>query len=377
MFLRSVLAILILLSASARCAEHRLYVGTYTRGDSASDGIYTCTFDDQSGRLSKPTLAIEADNPSFLAVHPSGRFLFACIETNDFGEEATGAVASYAIDSSGKLKLLSEQPSGGGAPCHCNVDASGRFLLVANYLGGNVAVFPIDNDGKLGAATSTIQHIGSGPNKQRQEAPHAHSINLSADNKYAYAADLGVDKVMIYRFDSQDGLLVPSAADAAAIPAGGGPRHFSIHPSGRFAYSNNELTCEVTTFVRNTHTGSLKGIQQSSTLPGGYDGRKSTAECLVHPNGKFLYVSNRGHDSIASFAIDQDTGKLTRFAITKTGGMEPRNFFIIDGGKWLIAANQNSDTLVVFVIQEDGTIRKTGSTVDVGKPVCVRAFPAK
>lgn len=364
---------LILISSVASAAEHRVFIGTYTRGDSISEGIYTTTFDTESGKLAPATLAAKTDNPSFLTVHPSNKFLFACIETNDYEGNPTGAVAAFKINANnGQLELINQRSSEGGAPCHCNVDATGRFLLVANYLGGNVAVFPIADDGALAEPSCVINHIGSGPNKQRQEAPHAHSINLSADNKFAYAADLGIDRVMIFRFDSQDGQLVPSAADSVVLAAGGGPRHFSIHPSGKFAYTNKELTCEATALQRNPATGSLKVMQNISTLPADFNGRKSTAECLVHPNGKSLYVSNRGHDSIAAYNIDQESGQLTLIEIEKTQGKEPRNFFIMPDGKWLIAENQNSDTVVVFSISPDGSLSPANSKIAVGKPVCLR-----
>ena len=370
------LTFLVVLSAAFEltAAEHRVFIGTYTRGTSSADGIYTSIFDDESGRLSPPTLATKADNPSFLAIHPGMDVVFACNETNDFGGESTGAVSAFRIEKSdGTLTLINQQPTGGGAPCHCNVDATGRFLLVANYVGGNVAVFPIGENGALAARSCLINHVGSGPNTQRQEAPHAHSINLSSDNRFAYAADLGTDRIMIYRFDDQAGRLVPSAADSVAVPAGAGPRHFSIHPAGRFAFSNNELTCEVTAFSRNPTTGSLTAIQQISTLPAGYDGRKSTAECLVHPDGRFLYVSNRGHDSIAVYAINQDNGHLTNIEIERTGGQEPRNFVLDPTGRWLLAENQNSDTVVVMKVDAGtGALTRTQNIISVGKPVCIR-----
>jgi len=373
------LSVFFLMTSSAMCAQHRLYIGTYSRGDSLSDGIYTCTFDEKTGVLSDPMLAVQADNPSFLAIHPSKSLLFACIETTDFDELKSGAVAAFRIDAdSGKLTLINQLATGGGAPCHCNVDATGKFLLVANYMGGNVAVFPIQEDGALGERSCLINHVGSGPDKQRQEAPHAHSINLSSDNEFAYAADLGIDRILIYRFDAQNGRLVPSAVDSATVEPGGGPRHFSIHPSGEFAYTNNELTCEVTAFRRDPVSGGLRPMQNISTLPAGFDGRKSTAECLVHPTGKFLYVSNRGHDSIAVFKIDQSSGKLAPVEIEKTTGQEPRNFVFDPSGKWLIAENQNSNTVVVFRIDEtSGAITPTNNRIQVGKPVCIRFVPAK
>lgn len=363
--------------ATAMASEQRIYIGTYTRGDSPSDGIYTCVFDDESGVLSDPELAAESDSPSFLAVHPSGTLLFACNEVDDFGGERTGAVSAFRVNrDTGQLTLINQQPAGGGVSCHLVVDHTERFLLVANYTGGNVAVFPINSDGSLGERTCLINHIGSGPNRQRQEQPHAHSINLSADNRFAYAADLGTDHIMIYRFDQERGLLAPSAPDSVAVAPGGGPRHFSIHPSGRFAYCNNELTSEASAFQRDPVNGGLTQIQSLSTLPSDFDGRKSTAECLVHPGGKFLYVSNRGHDSIAVFAIAPNTGRLTLVEIRKTGGAEPRNFFIEPTGRWLLAENQNSDTIVVFAVnQENGSLTKTDVVVSVPRPVCIRMLP--
>ena len=370
------LTFLVVVSAALQlnAAEHRIFIGTYTRGNDSSDGIYTCVFDDQSGRLTSATLATVADNPSFLAIHPSKNLVFACNETNDFGDQPTGAISAFRFNKSdSSLTLINQQATGGGAPCHCTIDATGRYLLVANYLGGNVAVFPIAEDGSLAPRSCLINHVGTGPNTRRQEQPHAHSINLSSDNRFAYAADLGTDRVMIYRFDDQAGRLVPSAADSVAIPAGGGPRHFSIHPSGHMAYTNNELTCEVTAFSRNAATGALTAIQQISTLPPNFEGRKSTAECLVHPNGRFLYVSNRGHDSIAVYAIDQQNGRLTTVEIEKTGGQEPRNFVIDPSGRWLLAENQNSDTVVVMKIDPTtGALTRTQGSISVGKPVCIR-----
>ncbi len=371
-FMRTILLCLLTIS-SAMASEHRIFIGTYTRGND-SDGIYTCLFDDEKGTLSQPQLAAETDMPSFLAIHPQKDLVFACNEVNDFGGEATAAVSSFHVDrASGKLTFINQQPTGGGAACHCVVDKTGRFLLVANYTGGNVTVFPIGDDGTLAERSCLINHIGSGPNAQRQEAPHAHSINLSDDNRFAYVADLGIDRVMIYRFDAERGLLAPAAPDAVAVNPGGGPRHFSIHPTGKFAYTNNELTCEAVAFARDAKTGGLTHLQNISTLPTDFDGRKSTAECLVHPSGRFLYVSNRGHDSIAVYRINQDTGMLKLVEITKTGGKEPRNFFVDPTGKWLIAENQNSNTVIVFRVNQDtGGITATDSKIEVTQPVCIR-----
>lgn len=365
-----------LLTASTMAAEQRLFIGTYTRG-SDSQGIYTCLFDADTGTLSDPKLAVETDNPSFLAIHPTRDLLFACNETNDFEGEESGAVSSFRMDKqTGSLTLINQQSAGGGATCHMVVDQTGKFVLVANYTGGNVAVLPVNQDGSLGERSCLINHVGSGPDKQRQEAPHAHSINLSADNRFAYVADLGTDRVMIYRFDSERGLLVPSAADSAIIQAGGGPRHFALHPSGKFAYTNCELTCEAVAMSVNSVTGALSPFQIISTLPPDFDGRKSTAECLVHPTGRFLYVSNRGHDSIAVYDINPETGALSLVEIEKTTGEEPRNFVIHPSGKWLIAENQNSNDVVVFSInQQTGGLSPTAAKIAVARPVCIRMLP--
>ena len=370
----SLVALFFFVSGVTQAAEQRCFFGTYSRGDSVSQGIYTCLFDDETGRLTEPTLAATADNPSFLAVHPNQKWLYVCQETNDFEGEPSGAINAYEIDTAtGTLTLINQRTSLGGAPCHCNVDATGKFLLAVNYLGGNAIVFPIGDDGALSEHSCVLQHIGSGSNRERQQAPHAHSINLSADNRFAYVADLGIDRVMIYRFDSQRGLLVPTAADSVALPPGGGPRHFALHPSGLFAYSNNELTAEVTALRRDPQSGGLTAIQNTATIPSDFNGRKSTAECLVHPNGKFVYVSNRGHDSIAVYRVEEETGQLTLVEITSTEGREPRNFVIHASGQWLIALNQNSDSVVVFQLNSNtGKLSATSARITVGKPVCLR-----
>lgn len=354
----------------------RLYVGTYTGGDSISKGVYTVTFDDETGSLSEPVLAAELTNPSFLAVHPSGQFLYAVNEVSDGGGRGKGAVTALKIQPDGTLSKINQQSSEGGAPCHCNVDATGKNLLIANYVGGNVVVYPISTDGALEPASSNMQHEGSSVDQSRQESSHAHSINLSSDNRFAYAADLGLDRIMIYRFDAESHMLSPANPPVALVTPGGGPRHFSIHPSGKFAWTNNEMTMVVTGFRRNPADGSLFAIQEISTIPGGYNGRKSTAECLAHPNGKFLYVSNRGHETITAFTIDQETGLLKYVENEPTGGNEPRNFFIDPSGKWLLAENQNSDSVFVFSIdQKTGELTPNGKSITVGKPVCIRALP--
>lgn len=360
-------------SGAAQAERYRVFVGTYTGGDSISKGVYSCEFDAETGKLSDPVLAAELINPSFLAIHPSGKYLYAVNEVSEGPGRGNGAVTALTINADGTLTKINHQASEGGAPCHCNVDSTGTNLLIANYGGGNVAVYPISEDGSLKPVSCNIQHEGSSVDKSRQGAPHAHSINISSDNKFAYAADLGLDKIMIYKLDAEAHTLSPADQPAALVTPGGGPRHFAIHPSSKFAYTNNEITMVVTGFSRNPEDGSLKAIQEISTIPAGFDGRKSTAECLVHPSGKFLYVSNRGHETITAYTIDQETGLLTYVENEPTGGKEPRNFFIDPSGKWLFAENQNSDTVYVFSIdQQAGALKQTGDFVTVGRPVCIR-----
>lgn len=367
------LAAILFFSDTAQAERYRVFVGTYTGGDSISKGVYSCEFDAETGKLSDPVLAAELINPSFLAIHPSGKYLYAVNEVSEGPGRGNGAVTALTINADGTLTKINHQASEGGAPCHCNVDSTGTNLLIANYGGGNVAVYPISDDGSLKPVSCNIQHEGSSVDKSRQEAPHAHSINVSSDNKFAYAADLGLDKIMIYKLDAEAHTLSPANQPAALVTPGGGPRHFSIHPSGKFAYTNNEMTMVVTGFSRNPEDGSLKAIQEISTIPAGFEGRKSTAECLVHPSGKFLYVSNRGHETITAYTIDQETGLLSYVGNEPTGGKEPRNFFIDPSGKWLLAENQNSDTVYVFSIdQQTGELNPTGDFVTVGRPVCIR-----
>jgi len=364
------------LGQSATAETFRTYYGTYTVGDSTSRGIYTSLFDSKTGKLSAPVLAAETLSPSFLAIHPSGKWLFAVNEVSEGAGRGDGSVSAFKIESSGELTFINKQASHGGAPCHCNVDATGKFLLIANYVGGNLAVYPIADQGALGAATTIVEHQGSSVDRGRQQQPHAHSINLSQDNRFAYAADLGIDKVMIYRFDDRSGKLEPASPASVDVTPGAGPRHFSIHPTGKFAYTNHELSAMVTAFARDSKSGSLTPIGSLPTLPSGDQGRRSTAECLVHPSGQFLYVSNRGHDSIAIFAIDSESGKLESIAVTHTEGQEPRNFTFDPSGHWLLAANQNSDTVVVFSVDpKSGKIQATDNRIAVGRPVCIRMLP--
>jgi 6-phosphogluconolactonase len=380
---------LVLLLASALQAQQRaadapkdaasghlwVYVGTYTGKD--SKGIYRFDFDLASGKLSNRELAGETVNPSFLAIHPNRRFLYAVNEIADFGGKQAGAVTAFALDpQSGKLARLNQQSSGGAAPCHLVVDKAGKHVLAANYGGGSAVVLPILADGRLGEATDFVQHKGTGTNPQRQEGPHAHSINLDSPNRHAVVADLGLDKVLIYRFDEAKGKLSPNDPPFVALPPGSGPRHFAFHPNGRNAYVINELASTVTAFDYNADRGVLKPVQTVSTLPPGSNPSNSTAEVQVHPSGRFLYGSNRGFNTIAVFAIDPQTGELRPVGQQGHRIKTPRNFGIDPTGQYLIVANQDGNSLVVFRIDPGtGELKPTGAVADVPTPVCVKMMP--
>ena len=349
----------------------RVYFGTYT--NETTKGIYLSTLDLATGKLSQPELAVEVKSPSFIAIHPNRQFLYAVSEISDFQGKPAGGVSAFAIDAaSGRLKLLNQQSSVGAGPCHLVVDAAGKNVLVANYGGGSVAALPITANGNLSVASSSIQHHGSSVDKQRQEGPHAHSINLDPANKFAFAADLGLDKVLIYRFDGAKGLLAANDPPAGVGAPGSGPRHLAFHPSGKYVFVNNEMTSTVTSFGYDPVRGSLTEILTLSTLPQPTPGN-STAETVVHPSGKFVYVSNRGHDSLAMFQCDPATGRLTAIGHQSTGGKTPRNFNVDPTGRYVLAANQSTNNVVVLRVDtSNGKLTPTGDSIEVGSPVCVR-----
>ena len=349
-----------------------VFIGTYT--GPKSKGIYRFAFDPATGALTGGELAAEAISPSFLAVHPSHRFLYAVNEVDDFGGKRTGGVSAFALDpATGKLTPLNSQPSGGDGPCHLVVDRAGKHVLVANYAGGSATVLPIGPDGRLGKATSVVQHHGSSVNKERQEAAHAHSINLDPANPFAVVADLGLDQVKVYKYDAQAGTLTPGDPPFVATAAGAGPRHFAFHPSAPFAYVINELNCTVLPLAFDAAKGTFTPMKAVTTLPGSFSPEYTTAEVQVHPSGHFLYGSNRGHNSIAVFAIDPRSGELTAAGHQGHEIKTPRNFGIDPTGTFLIAANQDSDSLVVFRIDpKTGALTPAGHKVEVGSPVCVK-----
>jgi 6-phosphogluconolactonase len=361
--------------AAADPGRLAVYVGTYTTG--GSRGIYRFELDPDSGAATDPVLAGESENPSFLALHPNGRMLYAVNEVETFGGEPTGAVSAFAIDAAtGALARLNQQPSRGMAPCHLVVDKAGRHLLVANYSSGSVAVLPLGTDGRLQPATALRQHTGRGPNAARQQGPHAHAVAFDAAERFVFAADLGADRIFIGRFDAATGSLEPNDPDAAVLEPGSGPRHLAWHPSGTHLYAINELHSTVTVFRYDASRGALAAVQTITTLPAGLTGRNTAAEIAVSPDGRLLYGSNRGDDSLAAFTIDAASGTLAAAGHVPTGGRTPRHFAIDASGRWLLAANQDSDSITVFRLDPaTGRPSPTGRPVTISKPVCVLFRP--
>jgi len=351
-----------------------VFVGTYT--GPKSQGIYAYRLDLATGQCTPLGLAAAVKSPSFLAVHPTRKFLYSVNEIDDFDKKPAGGVSAFEIDyQTGKLRFLNHQSSQGAGPCHLVVDKTGHTVLAANYGGGSVAALPIGSDGKVGPATSFIQHAGNSVNPNRQKAPHAHSINVDPDNHFAMAADLGLDKVLVYRLDAAASKLTPNDPPSAGVKPGSGPRHFAFHPSGKFAYVINEILCTVTAFGYDAQRGVLTELQTIATLPEGVEVKPeySTAEVQVHPSGKFVYGSNRGHDSITVFAVNQADGTLSTVENKSTGGKTPRGFGIDPTGQFLLAGNQDSHTITVFRIdQQTGKLTATGKPLEVGSPVCVK-----
>lgn len=347
------------------------YFGTYT--GAKSKGIYVSRFDAASGKLGPLSVAAEIVNPSFVAPHPNGRFLYAVSEEN-----GGGSVSAFSIDpKTGTLTFLNKVSSHGKGPCYVRVDKTGKAVMVANYSSGSFAVLPIAVDGKLGEASSFIQDEGKGTNPARQERPHAHSLNPSPDNRFAVGADLGLDKLFIFKFEAAEGTLTPNEPPFATVKPGSGPRHFAFHPNGKFAYVTNEMASTVVAFGWNATRGELHELQTVSTLPADFKGETTTAEIQVHPSGKFLYDSNRGADSIAVFSIDPRKGTLTAVDNTPTQGKEPRGFGIDPTGSFLITGNQKSDNIVVFRIDKaTGRLTPTGQVAELGAPVCVKFVAA-
>lgn len=365
------------LPAWAPAREFLVYFGTYTGVE--SKGIYVSRFEADTGKLTEPELAAQTGNPSFLAVHPNGRLLYAVGELGDFQGKRAGAVSAFALDrKTGKLTLLNQQPSGGQGPCHLALDSKGHCVLVANYGSGSIAALPVQKDGSLAGAASTIQHAGSSMNPQRQAGPHAHQIVVDRGDRHALVCDLGLDKVLVYRLDAKRALLSANDPPFASVAPGAGPRHLAFTPNGRFVYVINELNSTITAFAYDGRRGDLKELQTVSTLPENFSGNSTCAEIEVHPSGRFVYGSNRGHDSIVVYEADKESGRLSLVGHQSTQGKTPRHFATDPTGRWLLAENQGSNNVVVFKIDlKTGRLVATGRPVAVGSPVCAVFVPSR
>jgi 6-phosphogluconolactonase len=357
-----------------------VYIGTYTEtirfgtGEIFSgkgEGIHIFDLDPDAGVLQPRHTAKGIKNPSYLAFHPSGRFLYAVNELKEHEGHATGTLSAFAVED-GLLRFINKVPTHGTDPCHVAVDRTGGHALAANYSSGSIAVFPIREDGGLGEASRVVQHEGSGADPVRQSGPHAHSVNLDASNRFLYVPDLGLDRLMIYRFDAHRGELEPHEQPWLETAPGAGPRHLAFHPAGRFAYLINELDSTILALRFDGEKGTVEAIQTVPTIPESFRGRNISADVHVHPSGKFLYGSNRGHDSIAVYRIDGQTGRLTFIGHQSTGGKAPRNFALDPGGQLLLAANQDSDTVTAFRVDGDSGRLDPGESTEAPTPVCVK-----
>jgi 6-phosphogluconolactonase len=346
-----------------------VFIGTYTR--LGAEGVYTLRMNGETGELTQVSVATGLENPSFVSLDPSGDHLYAVSESSGF--DGSGGITAFNVNkSTGELNQINQQSTGGPGPCHLMLDSTDSVAIVTNYAGGSVSVHPINADGSVGEYSEFVQHEGSSINQNRQQEAHAHSVNIDNENSRAYICDLGMDKVLTYDIDIQNGKL--SLADSVDEVAGEGPRHFTFHPSGKYVYVNNELGNTITVYDLGSD-GSLSPKQTESTIPAGWDGVSHTADIHVSPDGKFVYVSNRGHDSIAMYSIDESTGNVTSLGNEATQGKNPRNFAITPDGKFLLAENQDSDTIVTFKREDDGTLTPTGSILNIPAPVCLQFLP--
>lgn len=363
------------LPAQAQSNKEIMYVGTYSvRG---SEGVYVFEFDRKAGTMQQIQAVSNAKSPSFLALHPSGNYVYSVNEAAQAGPNREGAVSSYTIDrATGKLTFRNSQSSMGGGPCHVSVDQTGKTAFVSNYGGGSLAVLPINADGTLGASTDSVQNTGTGPNAKRQEKSHVHSAILSPDNRFVYVSDLGTDKLHIYEVDAKASSVKPAKMAYISVKPGSGPRHFTFHPNGKYAYLVEELTSAVAVFSRDAQTGALTLLDDNvKTLPADFTGGNTSADIHIDPSGKFLYQSNRGHNSLAIFAIGND-GKLTKVGNQPTEGKTPRNFLIDPKGDFVFVAHQDTDNITIFRRdQKTGKLTYTGQSVNVPAPVCILMAP--
>lgn len=380
---RSVVVLLFALFSSTLCfgkdvrtSKYLLYVGAYT--DKGAKGIYVYGYDPASGQLSNSQVAAETVNPSFVTIDDNKKLLYAVNEIQKYENESSGGVSAFSIQPGGQLHFLNEVASGGADPCYISIDKTGKYVLVANYTGGSVSVFPIQQDGSLGAVSAFVQHKGSGPNRERQEAAHAHWIETSPDNRFAISADLGMDELLVDHFDDSTGKLSPNDPPFEKTEPGAGPRHLVFAANGKFAYVINELQSTVSVFSYDAAKGVLHPLQTISALPKEFSGENTAAEIAIHPNGRFLFASNRGHDSIAVFSIDKAKGTLRLIDNFSVKGRTPRSFVVDPTGSRLLVANQDTGNIVVFRINRStGRLTATGQEVKVPAPVCLKFIAAK
>ncbi|HSY17897.1 MAG TPA: lactonase family protein [Candidatus Acidoferrales bacterium] len=359
--------------------EFLAYFGTYT--NALSRGIYVSRLDADTGKLSVPELAIATPSPCFIAVSPDERFLYTSDSVKSFNGENAGSISAFAIDkTSGRLSLLNRKSSGGVGPCHVSVAADGKVLLAANYGGGSVKSFRLNPDGSIGADGSVIQHHGSGVNTDRQSSAHAHFITPDPGNHFALACDLGMDEVMIYKINAADATLTTNEIPFGTVPPGSGSRHLAFSPDGKFAYVVNEMGCSITTFAWDAKHGGLTALETVDGLPPGEPLKASytAAEILMHPSGKFIYITLRGHDSVSVFSVAKKTGHLTFVQNVPSSGQVPRGLGIDPTGHWLITGHQKSDNAAVFAIDtKTGKLTPTGQSLTVGSPVDVKFVTVK
>jgi 6-phosphogluconolactonase len=359
------------LATSTWAEPMTFYIGTYTHSGK-SDGIYSCSLDPETGKLGPVKLAAKVHDPSYLAISPDARFLYAAVETR------TGAIGAFAIKPDSTLRPLNQQPSGGAGACHVSVDGSGRVAFIANYTAGNIAAFPTNPDGSLADRSAFVQYTGTGPDPKRQEAPHAHGIYPDPANRFVYSPDLGTDNVWIFRLDPASGVLSPASPASAKVPPSSGPRHLAFHPRRNTVYVVNEMGLSVTTFIRDPESGALESVQTIPALePGTPAAGATTAEIACHPSGKRVYVSTRGTHTITVFDVAQD-GSLTRAQVAPAHVKTPRGFAIDPSGRWLVAAGQDDNRLAVFAIdpQTGKLSAEPVSTGEVSAPVCILFSPA-
>jgi 6-phosphogluconolactonase len=353
--------------------QYHVYIGAYT--GASNKGIQRCVFDDQRGTLTQPQLAAEIPNPSFLALHPNGSFLYAANELYGTGNDA-GKVTGFALEPhTGRLQQTSQQPAGGRGPCHLALDGAGKSLMVANYGSGTVSSMSVGADGKLGTPGSVIQHVGKGKDPKRQERPHAHGIYPDSTGRYALVADLGLDRVLVYALDSTRGTLGAKPVCEGATPDGAGPRHLAWSLDGKLVYVINEMDATVTVFAWAAEGPTLRAVQTLSSLPTGYEGEKAAAEIVLHPNGRFLFVSNRGDHTIATLAVGPD-GLLKLSGSASCGGKSPRHIALDPSGRWMLVSNQDSDNVVVLRVDaKSGKIEPAGAEISIPKAVCAILEP--